>query len=514
VTVPTRPLPAAHPLLPAVMPLSALKPLLSLYTLSALKPLLALALLLPASVAEAQRSATPPGAPAAGQPPLRLETARQLRDRALQANTAWDIVEQITTMGPRLAGTEAEHRAAAWGAEYLRQQGFENVRIEEFPLLVWTRGREEGQILSPHPQPLVVTMLGGSPATPAAGIEAEAVVFETFQALLDAAPGSLAGRIAVVLQETPRTQDGSGYGSASPMRFRGPAEAAARGAVAFLLRSVGTHDHRFPHTGATQIIEGTIPSFAMSPPDADQLVRVAHAGPVRLRLLGTPPASVQGHSQNVIAEVRGSERPDEIIVIGGHLDSWDLGTGALDDAAGIGITTAAARLIAELPRRPRRTIRVVWWGAEEVSQPDGGLPGARFYANTRGEELARHVIASESDFGAGVVYSLSLPAGMADSELRREAMAVLAPLGIFFDPAPALGGGPDVIPLVQLGVPAFRLNQDGTDYFDFHHTPDDTIDRIDPRKLDQNVAAWAALLWLIADSDVDFRAAAGGVSPR
>jgi carboxypeptidase Q len=437
----------------------------------------------------------------------RIETATELRDRALQANVAWEIVESLTTLGPRLAGTAVEHRAAEWGAEYLRRQGFENVRIEEFPLLVWTRGPEQAQIVSPHPQPLVVTMLGGSPPTPAAGIEAEAVLFETFQALLDAAPGSLTGRIAVVLQETPRTQTGAGYGSTSPMRFRGPAEAAARGAVAFLLRSLGTHDHRFPHTGATQMVDGAIPSFAVSPPDAEQLVRVARGGvPLRLRLAGTPPTPVQGHSQNVIAELRGGERPDEIIVVGGHLDSWDLGTGALDDAAGIGITTAALKLIAELPRRPRRTIRVVWWGAEEVSQPDGGLAGARHYANTRGAELERHIIASESDFGAGLIYSFSLPEGVADSQMRREAAAVLAPLGIYFDAAPARGGGPDVIPLVQLGVPAFALNQDGTDYFNYHHTPDDTIERIDRRSLDQNVAAWAALLWLIADSDIDFRA--------
>jgi carboxypeptidase Q len=438
----------------------------------------------------------------------RIGTATLLRDRALQANAAWEIVESLTTMGPRLAGTAADHRAAAWGAGYLRQQGFENVRTEEFPLLVWTRGVEQAHIVSPQPQPLVVTMLGGSPPTPAAGIEAEAVLFDSYQALLDAAPGTLAGRIAVVLQETPRTQTGAGYGSTSPMRFRGPAEAAARGAVAYLLRSLGTHDHRFPHTGATQIVDGAIPSFAMSPPDADQLVRVAQGGtPVRLHLLGTPPAPVHGHSQNIIAEVRGGERPDEIIVIGGHIDSWDLGTGALDDAAGIGITTAAAQLIAALPRRPRRTIRVVWWGAEEVSQPGGGLAGARHYANTRGAELEGHIIASESDFGAGLIYSLALPAGLADSELRREAMAVLSPLGIYFDPEPAQGGGPDVIPLVQLGVPAFSLNQDGSDYFNYHHTPDDTIDRIDRRSLNQNVAAWAALLWLIADSDIDFRAA-------
>jgi carboxypeptidase Q len=453
--------------------------------------------------------ASPQALTAQASPPLPwVETAVELRERALVGNVAYEIVEGLTTMGPRLAGTAAEHRAAAWGAERLRALGFENVRVEEFPLVVWRRGEERAEIVSPYAQPLTVLMLGGSPATPAGGVEAEAVLFDTWQDLLDASAGSLDGRIAVLLQETPRTQTGSGYGSSSPMRFNGPREAAQRGAVAFLIRSLGTHEHRFAHTGATAMDAG-IPSFAMSPPDAEQLARVARSGPVRLRLLGTPPAPVQGHSQNVIAEVVGRERPDEVIVIGGHVDSWDVGTGALDDAAGIGITTAAARLIAELPIRPRRTIRVVWWGAEEVSQPPpaAGLAGARYYAETQDQRgaIPNHVIASESDFGAGPIYSLSLPAGAAGTALQREATRVLAPLGIHFDPEPARGGGPDVIPLVRLGVPAFRLNQDGTDYFDVHHTIDDVIERIDRRNLDQNVAAWAAVLWLIAESDMDFR---------
>jgi carboxypeptidase Q len=437
-----------------------------------------------------------------------VETAVELRERALTANVAYEVVEGLTRMGPRLAGTAAEHMAAAWGEERLEALGFENVRVEEFPLLVWRRGEERAEIVAPHPQPLSVTMLGGSPATPPGGLEAEAVLFETWQDLLDVPAGALDGRIAVLLQRTPRTQRGSGYGSTSHMRFNGPTEAAARGAVAFVIRSLGTHDHRFAHTGATALDAG-IPSFAVSPPDAEQLARVGDSGPVRLRLAGTAPAPVQGHSQNVVAEVLGRERPEEVIVIGGHLDSWDLGTGAVDDAAGIGITTAAARLIAELPVRPRRTIRVVWWGAEEVSQPApvGGLAGARFYAESRDRagEIPHHVIASESDFGAGRIYSFGLPAGMAGTDLQRDATRVLAPLGIHFDPEPARGGGPDVVPLAQLGVPAFRLYQDGSDYFDVHHTADDVIDRIDPAQLDQNVAAWAAMLWLIADSDVDFR---------
>jgi carboxypeptidase Q len=473
-------------------------------------PILALVVLLGAGWAVGAEAQRPVGAPvgAEGLGAGATETAAALRDRALAGNVAYEIVEGLTRMGPRLAGTAAEHRAAAWGADRLRGLGFENVRIEEFPLVVWTRGEERGEIVAPYPQPLVVTMLGGSPATPAGGVEAEAVLFETWQDLLDAPAGSLAGRIAVLLQETARTQTGSGYGSVSPMRFNGAVEAASRGAVAFLIRSLGTHDHRFAHTGATRMGAG-IPSFAMSPPDAEQLVRVARSGPVRLRLVGTPPSPVQGHSQNVIGEVVGRERPEEVIVIGGHVDSWDQGTGAVDDAAGIGITTAAALLIAQLPTRPRRTIRVVWWGAEEVSQPEpvGGLAGARFYAESQERlgQIGNHVIASESDFGAGPIYSFSLPASAAGSDLAREATRVLAPLAIHFDPTPARGGGPDVIPLVQRGVPAFRLNQDGTDYFEIHHTPDDVIERIDPASLDQNVAAWAALLWLIADSGVDFR---------
>jgi len=205
--------------------------------------------------------------------------------------------------------------------------------------------------------------------------------------------------------------------------------------------------------------------------------------------------------------VRGREEPDEVVVIGGHLDSWDLGTGAIDDGAGVAITAAALKLIEEMPRQPRRTIRVVWWGAEEVSQPPPaqGLAGARHYAETRQDEMANHVAISESDFGAGPIYSLGLPAAT-PAAFRQAALRVLTPLGILNDPAPATGGGPDTGPTVALGVPAFRLNQDGTDYFDTHHTADDVLDRIDPESMTQNVAAWAAFLWLLADSDVDLRA--------
>lgn len=449
--------------------------------------------------------------PVVAQDALAVREAEQLRDKALEGTIAYELVSELTTrFGPRLAGTPAEHAAAKWGGETFRRLGFDNVAVEPFPLAVWSRGINTVEIVGPFAQPLTAVSLGGSFATPAEGIEAEAVIFETYQQLLDAAEGSLQGKIAVVLQDTVQAQDGRGYGATSPIRGQGPTEAARRGAVGYVLRSLGTHDHRFAHTGATRVGEGTVPSFAISPPDADQLRRIMSLSdtPVRLKLMSTAGFSVDGRSHNVVGEVRGRGAPDEVIVIGGHLDSWDLGTGAIDDGAGVAITAAALKLIEDMPRKPRRTIRVVWWGSEEVSQPPPaqGLAGARFYAESRRDEMANHVAISESDFGAGPIYSLALPVGAADTEFRRAAMGVLTPLGIIFDGAPATGGGPDTGPTVALGVPAFRLNQDGTDYFDFHHTADDVLDRIDPDNLDQNVAAWAAFLWLLAESDVDFRA--------
>ena len=441
-----------------------------------------------------------------------IAEAEQLRDRALEENIAYSLVSELTTrFGPRLAGSDSEQASARWGAEQFRRLGFDNVAIETFPLALWERGEARVEILSPFPQPLNIVALGGSIATPAEGVEGEAAIFETYQQLLDQPEGSLTGKIVVVLQDTVQAQDGRGYGATSPIRGQGPTEAARRGAVGYVLRSLGTHDHRFAHTGATRVGEGTIPAFAMSPPDADQLRRLIRLTdqPVRMRLFSSAGFTRQSVSQNVIGEVRGREAPQEVIVIGGHLDSWDLGTGAIDDGAGVAITAAALKLIEQMPRAPRRTIRLVWWGAEEVSQPPPaqGLAGARHYAETRRDQMADHVAISESDFGAGPIYSLGLPAAT-PAEFRRAALRVLTPLGVINDPAPATGGGPDTGPTVALGVPAFRLNQDGTDYFDFHHTADDVLDRIDPDNLTQNVAAWAAFLWLLANSDVDLRAAA------
>jgi Peptidase family M28 len=432
-------------------------------------------------------------------------TASSLGQRALNDPAAFDFVESLTTeIGQRLAGTEAHRRAVVWAEARLKAAGFENVHSEPFTFPAWIRGAESAEIVGSVPQHLAVTALGGSVATDASGIEAEIALFRTYDDLLAAAPGSLSGKIAVVTQRMVRAQDGSGYGAANPIRRSGPSEAAKRGAVAYLLRSLGTDSHRLPHTGALNYQDGAprIPAAALAIPDAEQLERLAALGPVRIRLLLTPTVQENAPSWNVVGEIKGSERPDEIVLIGGHLDSWDLGTGATDDGAGIAIVFGAARLIAGLPQRPGRTIRVVLFGAEEMN-----FSGAA-YARAHQGETGKIVVAGEADFGARNVYSVQLPSGVADSDFGHTLQRIIAPLGANVDHRPALGGGDDIRELQNAGVPPVSLRQDGLDYFDTHHTADDTLDKIDPKQLDQAVAVWSAFTYLAAASDVDFRSLA------
>ena len=447
--------------------------------------------------------------PAFAQDAATVERAAAIRDAALSRNIALDYVTQITTrFGARPAGSPSEQQAAAWAAGYMREHGFQNVRIEQFPLVGWERGEESASVLGDHPQRLVVAALGHSPGTNGV-IEAEVVRFETLEALNAAPAGSLAGKIAYVDPgQMVRMQDGSGYGPLTRIRGAGPSAAAAKGAVAFILRSVGSDEHRMPHTGTTRYVDGVvpIPGFTLAAPDADQLSRLmAMGGPVRLSLSSTA-HTYQTVSQNVVGEITGASRPREVIVLGSHMDSWDLGTGAIDDAAGGAITLAAAKAIAESGLRPARTVRVVLYGSEEVDQPTDTGNGGGAYLRGIGAEVENHVIAGESDFGADRIYALGLPPGAQGSDFAKAAGRVLYPIGVLPSPDPELHGGADVGPLAEAGVPVFGLNQDGTRYFHLHHTADDTMDKIDPAQMSQNVAAWAALVWLIADSDVDFRA--------
>jgi len=454
------------------------------------------------------------GPAAQAQDAATIRTAQQIRDAALEDNRALEIVTEITTrFGPRPAGSSSEQAAAAWAADWMRAHGFRNVRIEAFPLIGWERGQDSGAIIGPFAQPLAVAALGHSPATPEGGVEAEVVRFTSLEALQAAPERQVRGRIVYIdLGQMQPMQDGSGYGPQTRVRGQGPAAAMEKGAVAYVMRSVGSDYNRLPHTGTTRYLNGqpTIPSFALAAADADQLSRLMAMGEgaIRLRLTSTA-RTYETTSQNVIGDIVGDERPDEVIVLGSHLDSWDQGTGAIDDAAGGAITLAAALELVEDGRRPARTVRVILYGSEEVAQPtdDTGDGGGVYVRGVGAAAVAQHVIAGESDFGADRVYALRLPPGAQGSAFQAAATQVLYPIGVLASSVPETSGGADVGPLARAGVPVFGLSQDGTRYFDLHHTANDTLDKIDPEQLSQNVAAWAGLIWLIADSDVTFRPA-------
>ena len=295
---------------------------------------------------------------------------QKLADIALSGRHGYEITESLTTeIGARLAGSRQEALARRWAAAKFRDLGFENVKTESFKVDGWARGLEIASIVKPYPQKLFITALGGSVATEGRGIKAPVAYFESFEALESAPAGGLDGKIVYIAGKMEKHRDGAGYGPANKKRRSGATEAAKRGAVAVLIRSVGTDSHRFPHTGQMRYAGGVkkIPIAALSAPDSDQLDRIFKAGKevtinmsLRTRALGERP------SGNVMGEIVGSEKPDEIILIGAHLDSWDLGTGAIDDGAGVGIVMGAAKVLMESGLKPKRTIRVVLFGSEEI----------------------------------------------------------------------------------------------------------------------------------------------------
>ena len=435
-------------------------------------------------------------APALSQP-VQPQVAK-LRDAALRDDYAWDIVEGLTTeVGQRMAGTEAEARARDWAVRKLKALGFANVRIEPFDMPVWTRGAEAARIIAPFPQTLVITALGNSASTGPQGITGEVVGFNS-EAEFEAAPDeAVRGKIVFVSHSMPRTQDGSGYGFFGGPRRQGPTVASRKGALAIVVRSIGTDYHRNPHAGVQSFAEGVkpIPAGALSIPDAEQLQRILKRGkPVTMHLILVSQVA-QGSSGNVIAEVPGRDPKAPPILVGGHLDSWDLGTGAIDDASGVAITTAAAKRIMDAGR-PLRTIRVVWFGAEEV-----GLFGGLDYQRKHGSEP--HYAIAESDFGADRVWKVDSKLGKEREAEARALQLALAPLGIVPGSLERADGS-DIEPLLSAGLPGVGLSQDGTHYFDIHHTPDDTLDKVDPENLRQNVAAWTAMLAVLS----------GGIEPE
>ena len=417
-----------------------------------------------------------------------------LRDDALaNDHYAWDIVEGLTTeVGQRLAGTEAEARARDWAVRRLTAMGFANVHVEPFTMPVWVRGAETAEIVSPFPQKLVLTALGNSGATPPEGVTGEIVAFDSVEALKAAPDDAVRGRIVFIDHHMMPTQDGSGYGQFGAPRRQGPTIASQKGAIAIVVRSIGTDHHRNPHTGVQVFADGAkpIPAAALTVPDAEQLTRILARGkPVTLRLTLTPRFVPDAQSGNVVAEVSGRDPSLPILLVGGHLDSWDLGTGATDDGTGIAIATAAAKRIMDAGR-PLRTIRIVWFGAEEP----GTFGAAAFAKAHRSDTFAAM---AESDFGADRVWKVDTRLGP-DRKVEEDTLfAALAPLGILKGVTDKAGGS-DLDELVEAGAPVIALRQDGTRYFDIHHTPDDTLDKIDKDQLRQNVAAWTTMLAVLS----------------
>jgi len=483
-----------------------------------MRTLIALLFLLPSIGVVAQ---TPAATPLLS--PEVTDQARRLQSALASDDTAFRLTESLTTeVGARVAGSDADAKAVAWAEREFRKLGFDKVTLEPVRFPVWRRGDISVDVLGGSAQQLEALALGWSKSTPAAGVEAAVVELPDLAALKAAPAEQIDGRIVFISARMKKRMSGADYGNRVNARSEGAEVAAAKGAKALLIRSVGTDDNRLPHTGMgismSSIKPGTaaadrsmllsngervaltaIPAAALSNPDADQLSRlIARADTLKLKLTLTGKYLGEYTSHNVVGEITGSVRPHEIIVIGGHLDSWDVGTGAIDDASGVAITAAALAAIKRQGLKPERTIRVVAFSNEEQ-----GLWGGKAYARAHAAELPNHIAAAESDFGAGRIYRIDAGVTSAGWPAIKEMHAVLDPLDIELGGQDA-GGGGDLAHMREAGVPMIDLQQDGTDYFNWHHTENDTLDKVDPVTMRQNVQAWASLIWMLSNSTVRF----------
>lgn len=427
---------------------------------------------------------------------------QRLQQMALEDDTAWALLESLTVdVGPRMPGSAGDALAVEWARKRLVDLGFDRVWGEHVEFPRWVRRSERGAIIAPRHQALALTALGGTGPTPGV-LTAEVVHFETLAALEAAQPAAVEGRIVFISARMPRSQSGAGYSTTVVQRSRGPFVAARKGAAALVIRSVGTDNDRLPHTGMISTTETgePVPAAALSNPDSDLLQAMLMRGePVLLELELDVGWDGVATSQNVIGEIDGSSASDEFVVVGAHLDSWDLGTGAHDDGAGVAITMAAAHLVGQQSPRPRRGVRVVLFANEEQ-----GIRGGKAYASAHAEELDKHVIGAESDLGSGRIYQFRTNVSAEAQPAMAELAQWLAPLGIPFQQDRPASGGADLGQMRRLGMPVVDLNHDASRYFDLHHTANDTLDKVDPQDLRHNVAAYVSFIWFAADSEQSF----------
>lgn len=430
---------------------------------------------------------------AQGQPDPLVDPYREAATRIIAAATAdsfaWQRLARLTdTFGHRLSGSKSLEQAIDWIVAEMRRDGLDNPRTQPVMVPHWVRGEESAELISPRRHPLPMLGLGGSIGTPTKGITAEVLVVSDFDELSTRA-AEAKGKIVLFDPEW------RNYGETGRYRRAGAVAAARAGAVALLIRSVGPYGIRTPHTGSMGY-DGTvprIPAAAITMEDAMMLHRMQDRGDrvvvtLRMQAKTLPDA----RSRNVMAEVRGSERPEEVVVLGGHIDSWDVGTGAMDDAGGVVAAWEAVRLIQRLGLKPRRTIRVVGWTNEE-----NGLRGGRAYRDSLGAEVTNHVLAIESDAGVFRPKGFGMTGSDSAVAIVRRVARLLAPIGA--DSITTPGGGADIGPLMDQGVPGMGLWVDGERYFWYHHTPGDMVDKLDPADVARCVATMAVLAYVIAD---------------
>jgi len=425
-----------------------------------------------------------------------------IRDAALSSDYAWQQLAHLTeNIGPRPAGSLQAQAASEYVAAEMRKLGLD-ARLEPAQVSHWVRGEERAELVEFPGQPpqttqkIILTTLSGSSATPPEGITSEVIVVHSFDELAALGPDKVAGKVVLFNVPYDKQKAAGGfafeaYGEAVAYRGRGGRAVAELGGVASLIRSVGSADYRLPHTGFSY--PAPIPAAALAAEDADLIEHLATQGRVRIHLTLTPQSLPDTTGYNVIADLKGTEHPEQIVVVSGHLDSWDLGRGAIDDGAGVAIAMSTAELLQHLHLRPKRTLRVIAWMDEE-----NGGGGHDAYAKAHAAEMGTHIAAIESDAGAGHPLGFSVKMSATAAANLRPILDVLRLVGATALRTTSVSPGSDIEPLVDSGVPGIGIIQDARKYFDYHHTAADTIDKVDPHQLRENAAAMAVMGYALA----------------
>jgi hypothetical protein len=446
---------------------------------------------------------TPSQAPPAVYPAQLISDLNALRDAALASDYAYQQVAHLCdNIGPRMGGSAQAKQAEQYVAEQLKDLGLE-IRLEDFPMSRWVRGAEAAELVEyagqapGTTQKVVLTTLSGSSATPPEGITADVIAVKNFDELKVLGRDKVAGKIVLFNVPFDKAKAANGYageayGEAVAYRGNGGKAAAELGAAAALVRSVGGAEYRIPHTGYSR--PAPVPAAAVTAEDADLIAHLTRQGRVRMHLVLTPQTLPEVTEHNVVADLRGTEHPEEIVIVSGHLDSWDLGTGAIDDGAGVAVAMETAHLIQQLHLHPRRTIRVIAWMDEE----NGGR-GNTAYGKTHAQEMANHAAVIESDLGAGHPLGYVARVNPAAAAMLKPMLEVMRPTGATVLRQVDRSPGSDIEPEVHAGVPGFAPLQDVQTYFNYHHTPADTLDKIVPRELQENAAAIAVLAYTLAN---------------